>query len=133
MKYLLDTHTFLWAIFDAEKLGKQAFNILNNPRNQCFLSIASIWELSIKVRLGKLEFHNFKLDEAKTYCKKLKVNLLPIDVKDAVMNSLLSLKPKHRDPFDRMLIATAIQNDWTLLSCDDKFEQYKTDGLKVLW
>ena len=123
----------MWALLDTKKLGNKATEILLDRKNRCFLSIASIWEISVKQRIGKLEFKDFKLDDVKKYCKLLGIDLLPITVGDTVQNAKIPFKLDHRDPFDRILIATAIRKGFTILSKDGKFELYKQDGLRVLW
>lgn len=133
MKYLLDTHTFLWSLFDEKQLGKNAFSILSKPSNRCFLSVVSIWELSIKIRLEKVEFKGFNVEETKKYCRILGISLLPLDLESISKNTYLQLKSNHRDPFDRLIISTALTHDFTVLSCDNKFEQYREDGLHLLW
>ena len=133
MKYLIDTHVFIWSLVDSKRLPQQVKDILRNPRNKCFLSIVSIWEIATKVKIGKLSLDNFSLQDSKKYCKKLSLSILPVSFKDIMSYFNLPLFKNHRDPFDRMLIATAIERKFTLLSRDTKLPQYAEAGLLHLW
>ncbi len=133
MKYLLDTHSLIWYMDGNENLSDKVRKTIVDRHNQIFVSAISFWEIAIKTVIGKFNAKEYDLAKIKKNCLNLRIKLLPIEVNDSFAYRNLPLKKKHRDPFDRMLIATAIQNGWTLLSCDDKFDQYKEDGLKVLW
>lgn len=109
MKMLLDTHIFLWLLFCPEKLSQTLVDTYQDGRNEIFLSHASLWEMQIKLQLGKLEFE-IDLDDLvneQTHCEYIK--LLPIHA-----NHILALKQlpfHHKDPFDRLLISQAIQEN----------------------
>jgi PIN domain nuclease of toxin-antitoxin system len=112
MKYLLDTHTLIWALMEKNKLSVKAQNTLENPDNSIFVSAISFWEISLKFSM-KFKTISLHPDEASTY------------------HRLTSLH--HRDPFNRMLIWQALTNNLTLISKDDRMLAYHSDGLKLLW
>jgi PIN domain nuclease of toxin-antitoxin system len=121
MKLLWDTHTFIWLILGDEKLSEQAKNEIENPENDHYLSIASLWEIGIKVKLGKLEilqpFENIINDVTKNG-----INILPINFNHLVENMNLDLH--HRDPFDRLIISQSKAENMSLLSKDEIFDKY---------
>ncbi len=123
-KYLLDTHIFLWWMSDAKQLSQEVFDIISDGSNQVYISSASIWEIAIKEALGKLEV-DADLDHAieENGFRELKISVV-------CANATKKLKQIHRDPFDRMLIAQAIEKDMTLISVDRYIIQY--DNVKVL-
>ena len=127
MKALLDTHTLLWAISDDPRLSRRAQQIFTGP-NDLFLSVASIWEILIKVKTGKLPLP----DPAGPYLvKKLRENrieVLPIKL-DHVLK-IENLTVHHRDPFDRILIAQSIEEKCPLITADPIFERYPVN---VIW
>ena len=123
-KYLLDTHIFLWWMSDAEQLSQEVFDIISDGSNQIYISSATIWEIAIKEALGKLEV-DANLDHA------IEENgFVELKVSAICANATKKLEQIHRDPFDRMLIAQAIEGDMTLITVDGYIVQY--DGVKVL-
>lgn len=127
MNYLLDTHTLLWFLEDDEKLGDLAKSEIVNIENKCFVSIASLWEIALKVNIGKLElgisFSDFEIE-----IQKNNIEILPINIEH--LNILLSMEFYHRDPFDRILIAQAQCEGFIMITKDDNIEKY---NLQVLW
>lgn len=121
MDVLLDTHAFLWYFQDSEQLSSEAAEILENTDNAIFLNIASLWEIAIKLGLGKLKlqkpFHD--LQEVLT---QLAIQIIPITFSDA--ECYLGLPLHHRDPFDRMLIAQATTHSLVIISQDKQFDAY---------
>ena len=123
-KYLLDTHIFLWWMSDAEQLSKEVFDIIADGSNQIYVSSATIWEIAIKEALGKLEV-DANLDHA------IEENgFIELKISAICVNATKKLEQIHRDPFDRMLIAQAIEGDMTLITIDGYIVQY--DGVQVL-
>ena len=123
-KYLLDTHIFLWWLSDAEQLSQEVFDIISDGSNQIYISSATIWEIAIKEALGKLEV-NADLDHV------IEENgFVELKVSAICANATKKLEPIHRDPFDRMLIAQAIEGDMTLITVDRYIVQY--DSVKIL-
>ena len=102
MSHLLDTHAFLWFINDDKSLSQAAKAVIEDPANTIYLSVASVWEMAIKVRLGKLEmplpFLDFMTEQMR---RNSRLRLLGINIEHA--DIVASLPLYHRDPFDRMI------------------------------
>lgn len=123
-KYLLDTHVFLWWISDANQLDKEVFDIISDTSNQIYISSASIWEIAIKEALGKL-----KVDA--DLSSVIEANkFIELKISAICANATKKLEQIHRDPFDRMLIAQALEGDMTLVTVDRFIMQYK--DIKIL-
>lgn len=118
MRLLLDTHVFLWCIKDDRKLSKQARSKILQA-SEVYISSASIWEVTIKVKLKKLEID---LSEMVDAIAKSEFSELPITTQHAIAVS--RLPDLHRDPFDRMLIAQAISEPLTFLTADAELKNY---------
>jgi len=124
--YLLDTHTALWYFNGDEKLSKTAHEIIYNSSNAIYLSITSVWELAIKIGLGKMKFDGksagfIRLAEEDDF------TILPI--KTAHLDELENLTMIHRDPFDRLLIATALAEQMILITTDENIAKYKVSQI----
>lgn len=124
MNLLLDTHAFLWALGDAERLSTAAARAIRNPNNAVYVSAVSSVEISIKSALGKLEAPDDLEDEVLLRG----FSHLPFHFKHGAI--LRALQPLHQDPFDRMLIAQAMEERLTIVTHDAKFERYP---VQVLW
>ncbi|MBU4317141.1 MAG: type II toxin-antitoxin system VapC family toxin [Proteobacteria bacterium] len=128
MKLLLDTHILLWAAGQPEKLSESTRNLISNSENQIFFSAASIWEIIIKLGLGR---EDFKVDPHRLR-KMLVVNgytELPVCAEHALkVNSMPRI---HKDPFDRILLAQARVEGMVLLTCDKQVSQYQESVLLV--
>jgi PIN domain nuclease of toxin-antitoxin system len=121
MKLLLDTHTFLWFLDDSPQLSHTGKDLLEAD-NTLLLSIASLWEIAIKVRLGKLTVA-MPLEVLMTQqLTHNDIELLPITVAPLLVVSTLPLH--HRDPFDRLLIAQAMVEQLPIVSADPAFDAY---------
>jgi len=121
-RYLLDTHTAIWFFNGESALSETAKRIILDLSNSKYLSMASAWELAIKIGLGKLDFQG----KAAGFIDLAESNgftVLPI--KTAHLSALETLPLLHRDPFDRLLAATAITEQMTLISADKNIAQYK--------
>jgi PIN domain nuclease of toxin-antitoxin system len=127
MKVLLDTHAFLWFLGGNTELSNQARSIIENPEYEIYVSIASFWEIAIKSSLGKLML-DVPFAELKTEAVKNNFQILPITFQDTL--HLTTLPFHHRDPFDRIIISQAKENNLMLISCDGNFEQY---NVNLLW
>jgi len=132
VKYILDTHTLLWAIGNTKELSKTVIQTIKNPDNDILISAVSLWEISIKYSIGKLEI-SFNIEKIPEYCKKMGFDLIPFDPVDALNSLKLPQKNNHKDPFDRMLIYQCIKNGYTLISRDSSLKMYKKDNLKYIW
>jgi len=130
--YLLDTHSLLWAVADPTKLSQRASGILRDWSNQVCVSPVSLWEISIKYALGKLELEGKKPEDIPLAVATLGFEWLPLEPEVAASFHLLP-QEKHRDPFDRMLVWQAIQGGLTLISLDAELQNYARRGLKLLW
>ena len=127
MKALLDTHTFLWAIAQEGKLSRRAQQVYTGS-NDLWLSVASVWEILIKVQTGRLLLPQ---PSGPYLVKKLikdKIEVLPVTL-DHVLQ-VESLPLHHRDPFDRLLSAQSIEEGWPIVTADPLFEPYPVD---VIW
>ncbi len=125
MRYLLDTHTLIWLLENNPQLSNRAQSIIVDETNELFVSIASIWEMTIKSSLGKL---NLSIPLSDLISQKLipsDIQLLPIQLEHLAV--LQTLQFYHRDPFDRILIAQAIADRLILLSADSAFKDYDVD------
>ncbi len=128
MKLLLDTHTIIWSMDCPSKLSTAAVTAMQDRANQRFISIGSIWELSIKVRLGKLSLSLPFQEWIKQALAALSADLLTINVEDA--DRQLHLPLHHRDPFDRMLVARSLVGRLSVVSVDAVFDIY---GVPRIW
>ena len=128
MNVLLDTHTLLWFISGDERTSQNARNIIESDSTKLFVSIASLWEIAIKINIGKLDLHiPFKKLQKEVLNNNF--TILPIEFTHTVQ--LSKLESIHRDPFDRILISQALVENFTIISKDTTFSAYK--GLKTSW
>ena len=133
MKYLLDTHVCLWMLLQTDKLSKKVYNVLEDSGKEIYLSAISLWEIAIKHQLRKLDLGGGDIRLLPNVAAQSDVKIITPEPYDFITYSELPLKKEHRDPFDRLLIHTAIRNNLILISKDKKFEQYKKDGLQMMW
>ena len=132
MKYLLDTHTLLWAVFEPDKLTKKVEKLIQDPTNQVFVSVISFWEISLKFNIGKLELINTSPETLTEIAEEMGIEIL--DVKSDEAASFYKLpRLAHKDPFDRMVIWQAILRKMMLISSDREFRQYRQYGLRLVW
>lgn len=132
MKYLLDTHAFLWSIMKTDELPKKVITVLKNPGNEIYLSSISLWEIAIKTRLGKLELQGMKIKDLPKIIKEMDYGMIDMTSKDAFEYAELR-EASHKDPFNRMLISQCINRRMTIISKDSKFERFISDGLEIVW
>lgn len=130
--YLLDTHTFLWAIFESNCLSRTVHSILADRENVIHVSSVTFWEISLKFSLKKLDLGTYLPEQCVFLAKQIGFITLAIEPEEAA-NFYRLPKMAHKDPFDRMLIWQAISKNLILLSKDVKFEQYSQYGLKTIW
>ena len=124
MKLLLDTHIFLWALSEPNRLTQKQVIAMEDPTNTVYVSSISITEIAIKASLGKLELVFDPLDAA----ERSGFEMLDFSAKDALL--LKDLPFHHRDPFDRMLIAQAISRKLMIATQDSIIDQYDCRTLK---
>jgi len=125
MRLLLDTHALIWALDSPENLGTQAFKLLKDPSNDLYFSSATIWEIAIKVGIKKLSLSvPFKqwMEQAIDY---LDITILPITI--AATDLQVKLPVRHRDPFDRLLVAQAMVEHMGIITKDEKITCYEVE------
>jgi PIN domain nuclease of toxin-antitoxin system len=128
MRLLLDTHALLWFVWNHPNLSATALSLITDPKNTLFLSAASIWEIALKVGIGKLTLadpYDVFMNQA---ISTTGLTILPIEVRHAT--ALAALPRHHGDPFDRMVIAQALVETWSLVGVDAVFDAY---GVNRLW
>ena len=122
MKLLLDTHAFLWFIEGNQNLSLTAKNAIESPTNQRYLSIASLWEIAIKVSIGKLEIcmNLTELVNREVYGNA--INLL--EIQSQHLDILAALPFHHKDPFDRLILAQGLTEKMPIITKDNLFANY---------
>jgi PIN domain nuclease of toxin-antitoxin system len=126
MKALLDTHTFLWALGDPDRLSTRAREAIASSER--FWSVASIWEALIKVQSGRLPMPRPAVSYLTSKMSANGMSLLPIRVEHVLRVEELPMH--HRDPFDRMLIAQCMEENWPIITSDPVFKKYQ---IRVIW
>jgi PIN domain nuclease of toxin-antitoxin system len=127
MNLLWDTHTLIWFIEGDNNLGITARSYIENPQNTNFVSIATFWEIAIKVSINKLTLQ-IPLKNLKNLLWENGIEILPVTFEHTLLVSQLPFY--HRDPFDRLLIAQAIHEKIVLLTKDEKFALY---NIQTVW
>jgi PIN domain nuclease of toxin-antitoxin system len=122
VKILLDTHAFLWAITDDPRLSQVHRSQYLEPRNELFLSVASLWEMLIKSGIGKLTLPAPAVPYLVKQMEKNRVSLLGVQLSH--LSELETLPPLHRDPFDRMIVAQARAERMPVMSDDPALRNY---------
>ena len=121
MRYLLDTHAFIWFSEDDIKLNRDVAKEISNKDNDCFLSVVSLWEIAIKINLGKLSMLS-PFNEILRFLRDNKIEILPIEFSH--LQTLLDLEQFHKDPFDRLIVAQAINENITIITVDNNIRKY---------
>lgn len=121
MKLLLDTHALLWWLADDARIGQQARERIADPDTIVLVSAVSLWEIVVKVRVGKLEA---EIGEIVAAIERQDFTLLPIDPAHLEALANLPLHPDHRDPFDHLLVAQALSEGATFVSEDRNAARY---------
>lgn len=128
MKLLLDTHAFLWWIAGSDLLGPGARAVIEERANECVVSLASCWEIAIKLSLGKLRVD---ADLDSFLPEQLAANGFRLLLTELRHTARVARLPFHHpDPFDRLLVAQALEERLALVSCDEVFEAY---GVERVW
>ena len=117
--YLLDTHVLLWYFMGSEKLGNRAKNTIE--KNLCFYSTATLWELGIKQSINKIDL-KLKISELENIF--IKSAFLKLEINAKQIDRLKNLVDIHKDPFDRLLIAQALENNLCLITADENILLY---------
>ncbi|RLT33972.1 MAG: type II toxin-antitoxin system VapC family toxin [Chloroflexi bacterium] len=127
MTYLLDAHTLLWFVAGDATLPLSVRNLIEDRKTRRFVSIATLWEIAIKVNLGKLTMAVGFKELAPHYLLENDMSILPISVPH--LQRFVQLPYHHRDPFDRLLIAQSIVEDMPILSRDGVFDAYDSERI----
>ena len=127
MRYLLDTQIILWYIEDQGKLPSKIVNIIDNESNEIAVSLVSLWEIAIKINLGKLTLSM----EVPALIDCLEDNdFTMLKLESSYITALLSLPDIHKDPFDRLLISAAISENMVLITSDGNIHKY---SIPTIW
>ena len=132
MKYILDTHIFIWVLSDLSKLSANQLAVMNNKKHEFFISPATMWEMAIKVRIGKLALSSpfdKMIDKER---KRAKIKVLPISLAHYQLISTLDAPKDHQDPFDHLIISQAISENMGIITQDGKFPYYIWQGLNII-
>ena len=127
MRFLVDTPVLLWAVQAPEKLSDQAGRIIRNQHDQLFISVATPWELAIKAKAGRLDVAELLNDFEHAVAA---AGYLFLDTRVTHVILACSLPLHHKDPFDRLLIAQALDLRIPVISRDERFDAY---GVKRVW
>ena len=128
MKYLLDTHAFLWFVLDDKRISTKAKSIIKDSKNEIYFSAASAWEIAIKTKLDRLkikgDLESFIIEQLSTN------NFVPLSI--TISHSLYTerLPQFHKDPFDRIIIAQSKIENMSLISKDKNIKKYK---VPIVW
>lgn len=128
MKLLLDTHLLLWAASEPKRIPKSARVLIENPDNEVIFSAASLWEITIKRALGR---EDFRVDPRMLRRALLDNGYAELPITSEHVIHIGDLPPKHKDPFDRVLVAQAIIEGITLLTSDQRVAGYSGPVRKV--
>ena len=124
--YLLDTHVLIWSLFDTDKLSDKVEQITTENDN-VFVSIVSLWEIAIKQTIGKLDI-DCSILEIADQCRELDIDIIGIHPQH--LGAIKSLPQYHNDPFDRLIIAQATVDGYTLITKDSIIPRY---NIKTIW
>jgi PIN domain nuclease of toxin-antitoxin system len=128
VKVLVDTHAILWWLAGDERLSKRARKILEDPENKRWVSIASLWEIAIKMSSGRLPAEGLTLGTIAGLLKAQQFAILPVRLEDLLRLELLPWL--HRDPFDRLIVAQALEEGISLLTADGVMSHYP---VQTIW
>ncbi|WP_344975662.1 type II toxin-antitoxin system VapC family toxin [Compostibacter hankyongensis] len=131
MTLLLDTHYLIWALTDTKKLSGKIKPLLTDPENRVLVSVVSLWEVSLKSALGKLNIQGFSPEDLPLLCQQIGFDILPLSVTESSTYHQLEAS-YHKDPFDRMLIWQALSNGYIFVTADKQVRKYCSAGLKLL-
>ena len=128
MKLLLDTHIFIWWVDEPEKLSAAAISALEDEANELLLSVASVWEMQIKIQLGKLKLSLPLKELVKNQHETNDLTVSPVALTHVL--ALDALPFHHKDPFDRLLIAQSVKEELTIVTADSQFSAYSVKLLQ---
>ncbi len=129
MNLLLDTHVLLWAATEPDRLGQQARQLVEDGANDVFVSVVSAWEIAIKQSLGKLQLAQPAEVWLPDVIRRTGFGIAPVELGAALR--VRSLLWHHRDPFDRLIIAQALDGGFTIVTHDEVFSRYGVGLIKT--
>ena len=121
MYYLLDTHAVIWYFEDSVKMPVMIARLIDDPFNKKFISVASLWEISIKLSTGKLDIQ-LSFDALLDAIESSELSIMPI--KNNYLKRLSTMPFIHKDPFDRLIIATSKIEDMVIVTIDENIQKY---------
>ncbi len=127
MNLLIDTHALIWFITDNDKLPFKTKQIIENKENNCYVSIATYWEIGIKNSIGRLDLKS-DLETIFEIIEETGFETLPITTNQILRNAKLEFH--HQDPFDRIIIAQSLTEKMTIITKDSQFENY---NVPIIW
>ena len=127
MKYLIDTHILIWFQLNDARLRVDIHAILTNPDNKIFISDISLYEIAVKKKINKLPDFIATIEDIVLVAKQDKFHFLPIAHTHFLRYDSIPFFDYHKDPFDRLIIATALAENLTIISADQKFKLYSPD------
>lgn len=119
--YLLDTHILLWWASGSDRLDNDVRNVLKKPTYPVYWSAASAWEIGVKIAIGKLECGPDLLQKARDN------QLIDLPITAELALSVATMPLHHADPFDRLLVAQALERDLILITADDVLKKYDAE------
>jgi PIN domain nuclease of toxin-antitoxin system len=128
MRVLLDSHTFLWAATDDDRLPRTVAELIEDAGVRVFISVATTWELTLKVRSGKLRLPAPPAEHFAEHIERFRSEFLPIHQRH--VSALPELPAIHADPFDRMLVAQALVDGLDLVTGDERIRRYP---VRTIW
>lgn len=128
MNILLDSHALVWSLLKDHRLSPNARRIFRDPPGQLHFSMISLWELSVKISIGKLRTIGSSISYLRDECIEHGIEIMPLRMEHVLRAETLPLH--HRDPFDRLLIAQAIEENLAVLTDDAHFRRYP---VKAVW
>lgn len=131
-RYLLDTHTLIWFQENNSKIPEQLMSVIQDPKNIILFSQISLFEIGIKLKIGKLPAFHATVEEIYHQAINDGFTFLAIQNQHIYNYNKIPLIENHRDPFDRLLIATALEENAVILSADEKLNLY-SDLVRVIW
>jgi PIN domain nuclease of toxin-antitoxin system len=131
MRYLIDTHVIIWLLLDSEKLSIMARKLIEESKNEIFVSTISLWEISLKYKKGKLKLKGLIPKEISGWLDKINIKTIPLSSELSL--GYCDFETNHNDPFDNMLMYTAVKEKLVFLTADKKILDANIKKLEALW
>ncbi len=128
MNFLLDTHSLIWFLDGDPQLGRIARKLIEDPSNRRWISIASLWELAIKISKGHLVMRRTLAEVMYSEISRADIEIVPIKTEHILR--VASLPLHHGDPFDRLIVAQSLEEGWPVIGKDSVFSAY---GVRLFW